>query len=1012
MAIQSDDALATEIQRRAVSGQQESVLKESPTATLHETCTNDKQATLDDGGCPPVAIVGMALRLPGGVKSPDELWKFLIEKKNGVCEVPGSRYTVDSFYSEHNPHCVKTRHGYFLDEDAACFDAPFFSINADEAAQIDPQQRKLMEVFWECLESAGETDWKGKNIGCYVGVYGEDWLDLASKDPQYTTRYHILGTGQFALSNRLSWEYDFRGPSMTLQTGCSASLVGLHEACQALYAGDCCSAIVAGTNLIFAPTMTTTMSPTGTCRTFDKGADGYGRAEAINALYIKTLDDAIRDNDPIRGIIRATSTNFDGRTPTITTPGVESQEALVRRAYQKAKINDICQTGFFECHGTGTVAGDTSEVSVVAKLFEGKGVVVGGIKPNVGHGEGASGITSVIKGIMSLEHDIIPPNVFFQSPNPNIPFKEGKLQVPLDAMPWPEGRSKRVSVNCFGVGGANAHAILDSTASFCGDEVKSNTGQCDSSRLLVVSAGSKDSLRDRIQSVTQYINEDPSKLHDLAHTLGIRREHLAHRAFAIAQPGEPLDTTTFQNGQAKSPALTFVFTGQGAQWAGMGKDLMHSFQEAREDIQEMDKVLQGLPDAPTWSLEEELTKVGDDSRINEAEFSQPLCTALQVALVNVLHGWDIKPSSVVGHSSGEIAAAYAAGAITAKSAIIIAYYRGKVAKGQKRNGAMAAVGLGRDKVTPYLEDGVVISCENSPSSVTVSGDSDKVDKIMGTIKNDSPDALCRRLRVSVAYHSHHMCELGPIYESHISQFIECNEHMLPLFSTVTSTTITQPRELDAAYWRRNLESPVLFSGAIQKILQEKQKKAFLEVGPHAALVGPLRQIFQGASLKSDPVYISTLNRNNDDSRFQLLSTAGSAHVSGIPVSLKSVNGAGKTLGNLPPYTWQHNEKYWHASRLTNDWRFRAYPHHELLGSRVVEASDIEPSWRNVLRLEDVPWLVDHTLQGNIIFPGTGYISIAGEAVRQLHPDPDSDANDYSIKNLIIKSPMILKQARE
>ncbi|EFQ96831.1 fatty acid synthase S-acetyltransferase [Nannizzia gypsea CBS 118893] len=1008
MAIQSDSTKIIEPPGSVALNHQEN------DARLNQKPTSNGEKKHE--GCPPVAIVGMALRVPGGVKSPDELWKFLLEKKNGVCEVPGSRYNIDAFYSENKTHTVKTRHGYYLDEDPASFDASFFSITKEEAEQMDPQQRKLMEVFWECLESAGETDWKGKNIGCYVGVYGEDWLDLASKDPQYTSRFHILGTGQFALSNRLSWEYDFRGPSMTIQTGCSASLVGLHEACQALYSGECSSAIVGGTSLIFAPTMTATMSdntvmsPTGICRTFDAGADGYGRAEAINALYIKRLDDALRNNDPIRGIIRSTSLNFDGRTPTITTPGSESQEALIRRAYESAGISDISQTGCFECHGTGTVAGDTAEVSVVAKVFEGKGVVITGIKPNIGHGEGASGISSVIKGVMALEHDIIPPNVFFETPNPRIPFKEGNLQVPVEALPWPENRSKRVSVNSFGVGGANAHTILESTASFCGIAAKSSPVQCDGPRLLTVSAKNANKLKERIQATADYLNEGVSKLHDLAYTLGVRREHLPHRAFTIAQPGQPVSPAGFHTGQDKSPDLTFVFTGQGAQWSGMGQDLLNSFPDARKDVQALDKALQDLPNGPNWTLEEELSKTGDDSRVNEAEFSQPLCTALQIALVNIFNRWGIRPSSVVGHSSGEITAAYAAGAITSESAIIIAYCRGKATKELKRKGAMAAIGLGRDKVTRYLEDGVVIACENSPQSVTLSGEAATLENVMASIKKDLPDAFCRRLRVSVAYHSHHMRELGPSYESSISPFIRHNEKMLPLFSTVASKSITRPHELDAAYWRSNLESPVLFSGAVQSILQASRKTAFLEIGPHGALSGPLRQIFQAAGLKSPPVYVPTLDRNETDSRPQLLAAAGSIHVCGVSVDLASVNGKGNTLGNLPPYPWDHDQKFWYASRLTNEWRFRAYPHHELLGSLAVEASGIEPLWRNVLRLDDVPWLIEHNLQGDIIFPATGYISMAGEAIRQIFPDPD--AEDYTIRNLLIKSPMVLRRERE
>ncbi|KAL6237837.1 hypothetical protein BDW75DRAFT_237890 [Aspergillus navahoensis] len=925
-------------------------------------------------GCPPIAIVGMALRLPGGVKSPDELWKFLIEKRNGVCEVPGTRYTVDSFYSETMARCVKTRHGYYLQDDPACFDAGFFSINSHEAGRMDPQQRQLLEVVWECLESAGETNWRGKDIGCYVGVYGEDWLDLASKDPQHTDRYHILGTGQFALSNRLSYEYDFQGPRLACLHLFRTALTNQHDSPNRLLG-------FLGTNLMFAPTMTATMSdntvmsPTGTCRTFDEAADGYGRGEGVNALYVKRLEDAIRDNDPIRAVIRATSTNCDGHTPSITTPGSHSQEALVRWAYKKAGIADITQTGYFECHGTGTVAGDTAEASVVAKLFEGKGIIMGAVKPNVGHGEGASGISSVIKGVLALEHNTIPPNVFFKTPNPRIPFEAGKLWVPVEVMPWPEDRHQRVSVNCFGVGGANAHAILDSVSSYCGEVFRpgTGTGGNDSAHLLVVSARSAEGLKQRIRAVVDYANNELSKRRDLAYTLGVRREHLSHRAFTVAKPNELLDESNFQIGRDRAPELTFVFTGQGAQWAGMG----------------------------------ELSRT-EESRINNAELSQPLCTALQIVLVNILFEWGITPSSVIGHSSGEIAAAYASGAITAESAIIIAYYRGKLAKQVEGKGAMAAVGLSRDQVAPYLKDGVAIACENSPESVTLSGDSAVVDEVADAITKDYPDILCRRLRVSTAYHSSHMSEIGAQYESIIGESIQHKEEMLPLFSSVTTDIITEPTALDAAYWRRNLESPVLFSPAVDRILKKSGCRAFIEIGPHSALSGPLQQIFRTAKAKSELSYIPTLTRNELDSRMQLLATAGLAYTSGIPVGLDIINGHGNTIANLPPYPWQHSTRYWHDSRLTREWRFRPHLHHELLGARSVESSELEPAWRNLLRLEDVPWISEHALQGNVIFPAAGYISMAGEAACQLNPE----ANDFSIKNMLIKNPLLMKESAE
>ncbi|GLA38616.1 putative PKS/NRPS-like protein biosynthetic cluster [Aspergillus niger] len=753
------------------------------------------------------------------------------------------------------------------------------------------------------------------------------------------------------------------------------------------------------------------LSPTGTCKTFDAKADGYGRAEAVNVLYIKALQDAIRDKNPIRAIIRATTTNSDGKTPSITTPGSKSQEVLVRRAYEKAGIEDIGQTGFFECHGTGTVAGDTVETSAVAKLFKGKGVVIGAVKPNVGHSEGASAITSIIKAVVSLENKTIPPNVFFDTPNPDIPFKEERLHVPLEPMAWPEGRSYRVSVNSFGIGGANGHVILDSSSSFHGKVTSPPEGSLDeNSRLLVVSAGSAESLQKRIEQIIEHANSNPSILHDLAYTLGSRREHLSHRAFTVAQQNEPISSSNFQSAVDVTPELVWVFTGQGAQWAGMGRDLIRAFPIASDCIRQLTKTLQQLPDGPSWLLQEELSKEGRGSRVNAAEFSQPLCTALQIALIDVLHSWGIRPSSVVGHSSGEIAAAYAAGAITAQSAIIIAYYRGLAAKRQDGTGAMAAVGLSAEDVQPYLQDGVVIACHNSPCSVTLSGDPPAMDTVVNRIKSEFPDVLCRRLKVSIAYHSHHMHELGQNYEASIAPYIQVTDQMLPLYSSVRAACITQPSELNATYWRSNLQSPVLFVDAVRGVLAASSPvgRAFLEIGPHSALSAPLRQTFHSEGAKPKFVYISTLIRNAGETRDQLLNTAGSLHVNGVSVNLQEINGEGLTLSNLPLYPWQHTTRYLQESRLTRKWRFRDHPHHELLGDRVVESSDWEPSWRNILRLKDVPWIEEHILQGNIIFPATGYIAMIGEAISQL----DTSQDGYSIRDLIIKTPLLLRDSDE
>ncbi|CAI7590788.1 unnamed protein product [Penicillium glandicola] len=976
----------------------------SITGQGQSSCRNHEE---DSGE--PIAVIGMAMRLPGGVRCGDEFWEMLVEKRDGFCEAPPSRCSTEASSSPDCGDLSEKRKGFFLQEDPACFDISFFSVPPHEAARLDPQQRLLLEVVWECLENSGETKWRGQKIGCFVGIFGEDWLEMSHKDPQHLNQIYPIGTGGYALANQVSYRFDLLGPSMTIQTACSSSLVCLHEACQALRSGECSTALVGGTSLIWGPTMTDAMtrnmvlSPSGISHTFDAEADGYGRGEGINCIYLKPLRDALRDNDTVRAVIRSTVTNHDGKTPNFSQPCPISQEKLIRHAYQIAGIHAIHETPVFECHGTGTAVGDVIEASVVAKITQGEETYITAVKPNVGHSEGASGITSIIKSILSLEHKTIPPNIHFKTPNPQIPFAEANLHVPLEPTPWPTGRPERISINSFGIGGSNAHAILES-ASTVSLKSQTTSPEVSNSQLLVLSAHNADTLRKRISQITNYVKNHPNRLHDLSYTLRARRSHLSHRAYAVAHTSNPiLDDAAFSILNTSSPNAIFVFTGQGAQWPGMGLRLLSIFPKFKEDIKRMDETLQQLPDSPNWLLYDELSQDSSISRVHEAEFSQPLCVALQIGLVNILRDWGIEPSTVVGHSSGEIVAAYAARAISMRTAIIIAYYRGKVAKPLEGLGAMVAVGLAPDEVAPYLTPGVVVACHNSPHSVTLSGDKDSIDLAIKNIKAANSDTLCRRLTVNIAYHSDHMKQIGSEYEDCISGYIGHEQGMLPFCSSVTGDTITDPRKLDASYWRQNLESPVLFTEAIQN-LPASGTPVFLELGPHSALAAPLRQTFRTLAAKS-PVYIPTLFRYDEDVQSQLLRTAGQAYASGIGVNLSSITEPGKTLTDLPPYPWQHDRPYLSESRLSREWRHRKFPHHEILGSRVVDTTDHEPSWRNLVTLDTVPWLLDHVIQGTVTFPGAGFVAMAGEAVQQLYPDNDS----YSVRNTTFITPLLFHE---
>jgi acyl transferase domain-containing protein len=518
--------------------------------------------------------------------------------------------------------------------------------------------------------------------------------------------------------------------------------------------------------------------------------------------------------------------------------------------------------------------------------------------------------------------------------------------------------------------------------------------------LLTFSASSADALRKVVQNHERYLEQKPESLADLSYTLNVRREPLAHRAFAVVegQPKfEPFQVSQFTKSE-EGREIAFVFTGQGAQWAQMGAELFESSAIFRNSIEKMEKTLRNCPNPPEWSLKRELLLPGKLSRISVAELSQPCCTAVQVALVDVLREWGIRPSSVVGHSSGEIAAAYASGAISAEEAILIAYYRGYVTTKITTNGKMAAIGLGREDVTPYLRPGVTIGCENSPGSTTLTGDADQLEVVMQSIKEAFPDTLVRALRVDCAYHSHHMQAVASAYASNLSP-IRAKEPEVPFFSSVTGSKLSDTR-LDGAYWVSNLVSPVLFLSAVSELVKESSpSKTLLEIGPHSALAGPVRQICKAVNA-TKVEHVGTLIRNQD-ANSALLTCAGNLFLRGHAIDFNAVTPKGRTLTDLPNYPWQREGHYWSESRLSQAWRQQKYPKHDILGARCAEASEFNPTWRNLLRLDDVPWIRDHNISEDTVFPGAGYVAMVGEAARQLTGSIDFTVREVNIMNALV-----------
>ncbi|KAI1416669.1 putative polyketide synthase [Hypoxylon sp. FL1857] len=988
-----------------------------------------------------IAVVGMGWRLPGDSGDADKLWQLLLNGQSGHGPVPKSRYNASAFYqpSRERPASINSDSGYFLNEDPRNFENGFFGINNVEVICMDPLQRKLLEVTFECFESAGATleELSGKNVGCYVGNFGNDYPMMQLADMEHVNRYTASGATPTLLANRISHVFNLRGPSFVIDTGCSSSLHSLHSACVALDLRECDGAVVAGASLIQMPQQQILAAKTGiisdfaTCRTFDASADGYGRAEGVGALYLKRLDDAIRDGDPIRGVIRGTAINSNGKTPGVMQPSADGQERVMRQAYARAGLS-VEGTDYIEAHGTGTPVGDPIEVDAISRVFSRKvrrPIFIGSIKTNLGHSEGTSGITSVIKVILAMENRIIPPTINLTTMNPKLLNPEFNIEIVRQAIPWPETLCPRASVNSFGFGGANSHAIIEAysgvsfqhvdqkSANGCPNDIKS----FDRMFIIPISAHSKFSLDKRVEDLQQLrLPSIGSKLGPIAYTMANRRTRLQHRAYLLAGLGDSssqLDVRYVSQPIQAAPAptlpISFICTGQGAQWTNMGHNLFMSHRIFRQSIEKQDAYLAPHRKESSWTLVQMLSVYPSEHLasvdVNQPNVSQVFCTAIQIALIDLLADWGIRPNSVVGHSSGEIAAAYAAGFVSRREAILLAYYRGIAVslRNDEPNttpGAMLAVGVGPEHGLAYIKQhGLVgrvdLACVNSPQNVTMSGDREAIRIIKEEM--DSLSLFNRDLRTdSVAYHSHHMRDrVGKQYEEMITEYLELNsgpdivhdeDIRASMISTVTGCALSRQQARKPSYWRENLENTVLLDKALKELFTPHDSFV-VEIGPHPALQIAIKEnrsrVFGSRSAQLDDArYACTLIRNKDDVRC-MLDLAGKLFNHGYEPYFDAINqlesSEKRVMTSLPKYTWDYqNTPPWKEPRISSELRNRRYGRHELLGSQITGGSGLTLVWRNIVSISDVPWLGDHRFQSTILFPAAGFISIVIEAVCQ------------------------------
>ena len=794
-------------------------------------------------------------------------------------------------------------------------------------------------------------------------------------------------------------------------------------------------------------------SPTGRCHTFDAKADGYIKAEAVNAIILKRLDDAVRDHDPIRAVIRGSSINSDGRTPGIASPSSAAQAAAVRSAYCNAGIEDFGATSYLECHGTGTPAGDPLEVQGVSSVFADSRsasapLIIGSIKSNLGHSEPAAGLSGLFKAILAIENGIIPGNPTFESPNPKINFEELRICATRTAIPWPNSDFRRASINSFGYGGTNSHVILDELKTLRPEQttshVSSYLSQDDdiydeeaSGRpyTLVFSANDIASLKASVDSLDQHLSslEVKVKLRDLAYTLSQRRSHHFHRGYLVTRSNE-IDSKILTHGKKPSekPRIGFIFTGQGAQWSQMGKAIVDTFPSAKPLLGRLDAALQQLPSPPSWSLFRELTESRSSEHLRNPEFSQPLVTALQLVLLDIFQRWGIQPQSVVGHSSGEIAAACAAGYLSEENAITAAFYRGHSAKNCKTEGqekvGMLAAGLGPDSVKDYfadVRDQVQIACYNGPKSVTLSGLAASLEVVKEKLVKDGHFA--RLLQVDLAYHSKFMSEIGEDYETLLQQSFQPHDTKsggAEMFSSVLGQKMSGPT--DAKYWKSNMVSTVKFEDACREMLSSRSADFLIELGPSGALTGPISQIKESMGEQGSQVqYCSALSRGADSIN-SLFDTAGKLFINGAIIDLSEVNNEQDSslpwpsvIVDLPNYVWNHNNRYWHESQASKDWRFRQFLEHDLLGTKILATSWHAPSFRKTILLERLPWLRDHKMRTDIIFPASGYISMAMEAlyqtrtVQSVQMDmPSAGSLQYRLRTIKFDKALVLEEGTE
>ncbi|MGW7820223.1 SDR family NAD(P)-dependent oxidoreductase [Streptomyces puniciscabiei] len=971
----------------------------------------------------PMAIVGMACRLPGGVSSPEEYWRLLAEGGDAVSGFPTDRGWDLGTLFDPDPDHVGTsyvRESGFLD-DAPGFDAEFFGISPREAVTMDPRQRLLLETAWELFENAGldPQSLKGSRTGVFVGAGPTDYVTGAPLAPHSAEGYAVTGCTPAVISGRVSYVFGLEGPAVTVDTACSSSLVALHLAGQALRAGECSMAVVGGVAVMSSPKVFVefsrqrALSADGRCRAFADAADGTGFAEGVGLVLVEPLSQAQRLGHEVLAVIRGSATNQDGASNGLTAPNGPSQQRVIRQAVANAGLA-LRDVDVVEAHGTGTTLGDPIEAQALLATYgqdrpAGRPLLLGSGKSNIGHTQAAAGVVGVIKMVLAMRHGVVPATLHVDEPSRQVDWSVGEVQLVVDAVPWPAGeRPRRAGISSFGVSGTNAHLILEEAPARPQEGVEAaEPGPATALLPWPVSAASPASLRRQaVRLLRLTADEHAPRPLDIGWSLASTRAALPHRAVVLGAEGADHDgpLSRLADGEPdprlvvgaahRKPRVVFVFPGQGSQWPGMAAELLDTSPEFARYIGECERALAPWTD---WSLTEVLGQADGAPDLTRVDVVQPALFAVMVSLARLWQHHGVSPSAVVGHSQGEIAAAYVAGALSLEDAAKVVAVRAAELARLTGSAGMASLHADEQQAAKLLapwQGRVTIATVNSPSQVVVAGDTEALDRL--TEECERRGIRIRRIDVDYASHSP---QVEPMHEDLVARLtgIAPQRARIPFYSSVTGEPI-DTTGLDAEYWYRNLREPVRFAQATRALL-DSGFTMFVEASPHAVLTAAVLDTAASAEDTPEPVTLGSLRRD-DGGMVRFAASLAEAWVNGAELDWATLLPGGTSVA-LPTYAFDH-QRFWleeESTAVDPAALGVAAPDHPLLGAAVELADTGGLVLTGRLSVGTRPWLADHAVNDVVLLPGTGFAELALRA--------GAEAGCPRVDELTLESPLLL-----